>query len=92
MSERADGDLQDHQREVQRLLGRCTLRLQQYERLVKIIVAHHDLTGPAYALYGAGGSHPIAGALPDPGRPVEAEGRNELDLLVSWIHQCTTWA
>lgn len=50
MSELADGDLQDHQREVQRLLGRCMLRLQQYERLVKAIVAHHDLTGPAHAL------------------------------------------
>jgi hypothetical protein len=50
MSELADGDLQDHQHEVQRLLGRCMLRLQQYERLIKAIVAYHDLTGPAHAL------------------------------------------
>lgn len=36
--------------EVQRLLGRCLLRIQQYERLMKAIVAHHDLSGPATAL------------------------------------------
>lgn len=49
MTEQADGDLPGHQREVQRLLGRCMLRLQQYERLIKAIVAHHDLRGPAHA-------------------------------------------
>jgi hypothetical protein len=38
------------QREVQRLLGRCLLRLQQYERLIKAIVAHSELSGPAHAL------------------------------------------
>jgi hypothetical protein len=42
--------VQAHQREVQRLLGRCLLRLQQYERLMKTIVAHHSLSGPAHAL------------------------------------------
>lgn len=42
--------LQALQREVQRLLGRCLLRLQQYERLIKAIVAHHDIAGPAHAL------------------------------------------
>lgn len=45
-----DGDVQAQQREVQRLLGRCLLRLQQYERLMKAIVAHHDISGPAHAL------------------------------------------
>ncbi len=45
-----DGDVQTQQREVQRLLGRCLLRLQQYERLMKAIVAHHDISGPAHAL------------------------------------------
>ena len=40
------------QREVQRLLGRCMLRLQQYERLLKAIVAHHELAGPAHLLEG----------------------------------------
>lgn len=44
------GDLQAPQWEVQRLLGRCLLRIQQYERLMKAIVAHHDLSGPAAAL------------------------------------------
>ncbi|WP_242482638.1 OST-HTH/LOTUS domain-containing protein [Thiocystis violacea] len=42
-----DEDLQAQQREVQRLLGRCLLRLQQYERLMKGIVVHHDISGPA---------------------------------------------
>jgi len=50
MTGQAGSDLQDQQREVQRLLGRCMLRLQQYERLIKAIVAHHDLAGPAHAL------------------------------------------
>lgn len=44
------GDLQAQQREVERLLGRCLLRLQQYEHLMKAIVAHHDLSGPDDAL------------------------------------------
>jgi hypothetical protein len=43
-------ELQAQQREVERLLGRCLLRLQQYEHLMKAIVAHHDLSGPADAL------------------------------------------
>jgi hypothetical protein len=34
------------QRDVQRLLGRCLLRLQQYERLMKVVLAHHALGGP----------------------------------------------
>jgi hypothetical protein len=33
------------QTEVQRLIGRCMLRLQQYERLMKTILAHHELVG-----------------------------------------------
>lgn len=38
------------QRNVQRLLGRCMLRLQQYERLMKAILAHHELAGPVETL------------------------------------------
>jgi OST-HTH/LOTUS domain len=34
------------QRDVQRLLGRCMLRLQQYEWLLKTIVAHGEISGP----------------------------------------------
>ena len=45
-----DDALQPLQRDVQRLLGRCLLRLQQYERLMKAIVAHHDISGPAHSL------------------------------------------
>lgn len=42
---RTDDDaLQGMQREVQRLLGRCLLRLQQYEKLMKAIVAHHEIS------------------------------------------------
>lgn len=39
----ATNALQPLQRDVQRLLGRCLLRLQQYERLMKAIVAHHEI-------------------------------------------------
>ena len=38
------------QQEVQRLLGRCLLQLQQYERLLKAITSNHELSGPAHAL------------------------------------------
>lgn len=39
-----DDALHTLQREVQRLLGRCLLRLQQYEKLTKAIVAHHEVS------------------------------------------------
>lgn len=42
--------LQVPQRAVQRLLGRCLLRIQQYERLIKAIVAHHEICGPISSL------------------------------------------
>ncbi len=45
-----DEDLQTLQHEVQRLLGRCLLRLQQYERLIKAMLAHHRLSGPIHDL------------------------------------------
>lgn len=38
------------QRDVQRLLGRCMLRIQQYERLMKAMLAHHELAGPVDTL------------------------------------------
>ena len=41
-----DEDLPHLQQEVQRLLGRCVLRLQQYEQLIKFLVASHSLSGP----------------------------------------------
>lgn len=43
-------DLKVAQHEVQRLLGRCLLRLQQYEILMKRILALHDVSGPSPAL------------------------------------------
>lgn len=38
------------QRDVQRLLGRCLLRIQQYELLLKAMLVHHELAGPVDAL------------------------------------------
>lgn len=38
------------QREVQRLLGRCMVRIQQYEKSLKVLLAHHELAGPAETL------------------------------------------
>jgi hypothetical protein len=40
-------DVTSEQHEVQRKLGRCLLRLQQYEGLLKAIAAHHEIAGPA---------------------------------------------
>lgn len=40
----------ERQLEVQRWLGRCMLRLQQYERLMKTLLAHHELAGPVDTL------------------------------------------
>lgn len=50
MTAPSDDALQTLHREVQRLLGRCLLRLQQYERLIKAIVADHEFSGPTHAL------------------------------------------
>lgn len=41
-----DDDLRKHRHEVQRLLGRCMLRVQQYEQLIKAMVAHYGVSGP----------------------------------------------
>lgn len=46
MTESSDDEVKALQRDVQRLLGRCMLRLQQYERLLKTIVAHGEISGP----------------------------------------------
>lgn len=40
------------QRDIQRLLGRCLLRVQQYERLLKAMLAHQELAGPVDTLEG----------------------------------------
>lgn len=40
----------EFQRDVQRLLGRCLLRIQQYERLLKAMLANHELAGPVGTL------------------------------------------
>lgn len=43
-------DVTSEQHEVQRRLGRCLLRLQQYEGLLKAIAAHQEIEGPADSL------------------------------------------
>ncbi|MBO9717586.1 MAG: hypothetical protein J7507_12445, partial [Pseudoxanthomonas sp.] len=45
-----DDDIAAQQREVQRLLGRCLLRVQQYERLLKSLLAHREIAGPLHML------------------------------------------
>jgi hypothetical protein len=50
MTTSSDDTVPTLQRDVQRLLGRCLLRLQQYERLIKAIVANHDISGSAHGL------------------------------------------
>ncbi|AKS47033.1 OST-HTH/LOTUS domain-containing protein [Octadecabacter temperatus] len=45
-----DDELRTLQQDVQRLLGRCMFRLQQYERLIKAMLAEHKLSGPMDAL------------------------------------------
>lgn len=45
-----DDELRTLQQDVQRLLGRCMLRLQQYERLIKAMVADHKFSGQMDAL------------------------------------------
>ncbi|CUH45454.1 OST-HTH/LOTUS domain-containing protein [Ruegeria atlantica] len=44
MTKKSDNALHAVQLEIERLLGRCLLQLQQYERLLKIIVAHHEIS------------------------------------------------
>ena len=43
-------DIAVPQREVQRLLGRCLLRLQQYERLLKAMIAAQQMSGTPESL------------------------------------------
>lgn len=45
------------QRDVQRKLGRCLLRLQQYEILLKALVAHGDIAGPQAELQSVRDAH-----------------------------------
>jgi hypothetical protein len=45
-----DSDLPSLQQDAQRLLGRCILRLQQYERLAKDILANHAIVATPQAL------------------------------------------
>lgn len=40
-----DDAIKEPQREVQRLLGRCLMRIQQYEKLLKAVVANSEISG-----------------------------------------------
>jgi len=46
----SDDGLQVLQRGIQRLLGQCLLRVQTYERLIKDVVAHHNISGAVQSL------------------------------------------
>ena len=46
----SDDGLRTRQREVQRLLGVCLLCLQAYERMMKAILAQHDISGSVLSL------------------------------------------
>ena len=70
MTDLAGEDAKALQRDVQRLLGRCLLRLQQYERLLKAIVSDGE---------GSGSISDIE-ALRD--RRVVVTGRKTLGLLI----------
>lgn len=50
MTHETNDSLSMAQAEVHRLFGQCLLRLQGYERLVKAILSHHSLSGPAASL------------------------------------------
>lgn len=45
-----DSQQQSELERIQRLLGRCMLRLQQYERLLKALWVDHEVAGPPAAL------------------------------------------
>ncbi len=47
MTHESDEESKTLQREAQRMLGRCMLRLQQYERLLKAMLIGHEFSGPA---------------------------------------------
>lgn len=40
----------ESQQEVQLLLGRCLLRLQQYERLLKSLIARNEISGAVHEI------------------------------------------
>ncbi len=50
MTKSSDDEAKALQRDVQRLLGRCMLRLQQYERQIKTIVANQEFSGAVHDL------------------------------------------
>lgn len=54
-----EGDLDAQQQEVSRLMGRCVLRLQQYERQLKSILAHSDMRGTLQGLEAAGAARGV---------------------------------
>jgi len=53
MTQEPDEEAKVQQREVQRMLGRCLLRLQQYERLIKAIMAANVVSAPLRELEAA---------------------------------------
>ena len=53
MDDEPDEAAKAEQREVQRLLGRCILQLQRYERLLKALLSDREISGPVQQLRSA---------------------------------------
>lgn len=86
-----DQDLKVQQEEVNRLMGRCVLRLQQYETQLKAILAHHDVSATLQDFDAVPVARPVAasqrtlgtlvkafvGSVLVSGEPVAEEGEEE---------------
>jgi hypothetical protein len=62
------------QQQVQRHLGRCLMRIQQYEHIAKALAAHADIAGPANELLTIQGKRIEKAATASLGTLVKGEG------------------
>lgn len=62
------------QQQVQRHLGRCLMRIQQYEHIAKALTAHADIAGPANELLTIQGKRIEKSATASLGTLVKGEG------------------
>lgn len=72
------------QRDVQRKLGRCLIRLQQYEILLKALVAHGDIAGPPAGLQAVRDAQ-VACAQKKAVARLATEGWTLLNTATAWI-------
>ena len=69
------------QQQVQRHLGRCLMRIQQYEHIAKALAAHADIAGPANELLTIQGKRIEKAATASLGTVVKGEGTAFTNLL-----------